>query len=283
MFNKKKKTFNNHSNFFLKGNSYSTKKCLIFIIVVFILILFLNLTSFSRKIRGAFYSVSKPAQRWLWQKGLFASNFFEGIIKSSRLKNENAWLLEQNRKLMSKNIELEELKEENSTLRKALNLGLEKDFDLEIAEIIGKDSDHFITINKGAEDGLESNLLLITGGKVLIGEIVEVYESISKVRLLTSKESLVNVEVFQKDINGLLKGNNNSNYSLDLIPKEADISSGDLVITSNLGSDFPKNLIIGKIIDIQETDQSSFKKATIEPSRDVEDLENVFIILNSSF
>ena len=284
MFNKKKRSINSYRSFFIKDHSYSQKKCLAFIFSVIVLCLFLNLTFFPRQIKDTFYFISRPTQEWLWSKGLVFSSFFEGITQGVQIKEENIWLSNENKELINQNIELEKLRDENQILRTALGLSLEESFDLEMARVIGKDiSNDYIIINKGAEDGLKSNLPLITEGKVLIGKIVEVYENISKVQLLNSRESLLNIEIFDKNIYGLLKGKNSFDYFLDLIPNESEIVSGDLVITSSFGGDFPKGLLVGTISSIKDSETVSFKEAVVKPSFGIENLNYVFIILNSDF
>jgi len=284
MFDKRKKPFNSYRSFFIKNHSYSQKKCLTFVFSIIVLLLFLNLTFFPKQIKNTFYFISEPTQKWLWEKGLVISNFFEGTIRGLQIKEENNQLLSQNKELINQNIELERLKEENEVLRTVLGLDLEKSFDLEMAQVIGKDISHnIIIINKGAEDGLKSNFPLITEQKVLIGKVVEVYENISKIQLLSSRESLLNIEVFDKNIYGLLKGRSGVDYFLDLIPKESEIISGDLVVTSSFGGDFPRGLLVGTIGDIKESETVSFKEAVVKPSFNVQDLNYVFIILNSDF
>ena len=281
MFNKKKRSLNSYRSFFIKNHSYSKEKCIAFVFSVIVLLLFLNLSSFPKQIKNTFYFVSEPVQEWLWVKGSAFSDFFEGIIQGSQIKKENDWLLSQNKQLINQNIELEKLREENKALRLALGLSLEEDFDLEFAQVIGRDfSNNIIIINKGAEDNLKTNFPLITEEKVLIGKIVEVYENISKIQLLSSQESLLNIEVFNKNIHGLLKGKNSSDYFLDLIPEDSEIFSDDLIVTSGFGGDFPKGLLVGMISSIKDSETISFKEAIVRPSFNIQDLNYVFIILN---
>ena len=284
MFNKKKKFINSYRSFFIKNHSYSPKKCLGVIFSVIVFLLFLNSTFFPRQIKDSFYFVSRPAQEWLWAKGLIFSNFIEGITQGFQIKEDNNRLVSQNKELINQNVELEELKKENEILRTALSLTLEESFDLELARVIGRDlSSNIIIINKGAEDDLMVNFPLVTKDKVLIGKIVEVYENISKIQLLSSQESLLNIEVFNKNIYGLLKGKNSFDYFLDLIPNESEIVSGDLIVTSSFGGDFPKGLLVGTIDSVKDSKTASFKEAIVRPYFNVGDLNYVFIILNSDF
>jgi rod shape-determining protein MreC len=284
MIKPRKNSFRKKDNLFLNGNSYSKRKTFIFLFVLLIIILFLNLTSFSIKIRDTFYSFSRPVEEWFWEKGLLFSDFFGGFLNNSKLKSENELLISQNRNLLNKNVELETLKEENEKLRSILNLEVHKDFNLSTAQVISRDSsNNFITINKGSKNDVKPNYPLITEEKVLIGKVVEVYEDISKVKLLSSKESLINVESFENEVEGLLRGNNTSNYIFDFIPEDAQVKEGELVITSNLGENFPEGLLIGNISTIQKSEQPSFKKSKILPLVEIKDLDEVFIILSSHF
>ena len=52
---------------------------------------------------------------------------------------------------------------------------------------------------------------------------------------------------------------------MDYIPQDADISVGDLVITSGLGGTFPKNLVIGQIAQVNKRDFDMFQQA-VDPA-----------------
>jgi len=249
------------------------------IIFIIIAIFILNVSPFSRGVKDLFYSISSPVQLWLWEKGSNASGFFISIFKAENLKQENEFLKAQNQGLISENIELEKLKSENKILRIALGLGLEKEFDLEMAQVIGKEiSDDYLIINKGFKDGIKHGFPVITENKVLTGKITEVYENISKVELLSSKNSSFDIEIFGKDIYSLAKGKGGFEIFLDLIAKEEEIKIGDKVITSALGGNFPKALLVGEIKNITKSDTAAFQQAEVELSFEIKDLKDVFII-----
>jgi len=249
------------------------------IIFIIISIFILNLSPFSRGIKDFFYSISSPIQLWLWEKGSNTSGFFSSILKAEDLKQENESLKAQNQDLISGNIELERLKRENEILRTALGLGLEKEFDLEIAHVIGKEiSDDYLIINKGFSNGIRSGFPVITENKVLIGKITEVYENISKAELLSSKNSSFDIEILEKDIYSLAKGKGNSEILLDLIAREEKIDIGDKVITSALGGNFPKALLVGEVKNIKKSDTAAFQQAEVKLSFEIKDLRDIFII-----
>ncbi|MFH1894783.1 MAG: rod shape-determining protein MreC, partial [Patescibacteria group bacterium] len=67
---------------------------------------------------------------------------------------------------------------------------------------------------------------------------------------------------------------------LDLVPREFEIKEGDSVLTSALGGVFPGGILVGKISKVEKNDVESFQKAQVQPSFDIKELEDVFIIVN---
>ena len=117
----------------------SNLKIIIILVLLVIFFIVLNLTGFSKEIKNFFYLISSPIQKTFWKTGDNISDFFGGIFENKNLKNENEELKLKIQGLEAENIFLEELKKENETLRTALGIGLEKDFKLILAEVIGKD------------------------------------------------------------------------------------------------------------------------------------------------
>jgi len=165
------KNNNSFKDFFSNNLSSKTGIVIFLIIIAFIL----NLSFTSKSIKGFFYSISEPIQFWLWEKGIKSSDFFKAILSSQNLKKENDSLKFENQKLTTENILLEELKTENQLLRTALGLELEKEFELDLVNIIAKTND-YLTINKGYEHGIDIAMPVITENKILVGKIIELFQ-----------------------------------------------------------------------------------------------------------
>jgi len=262
----------------LNNMKFFSKRTEILIIAVGILFI-LSLNFFQKDVKNFFYSTSQPLQEWLWRKGSATSNFFEAILESENLEKENKNLKLRNQELLSKIIELEELKKENEILRTALDLGLKEEFELKMAQLIGRDiSKSSLIINKGSRQGVVFGQPIITQQKSLVGKVNQVYENVSKIQLLTSKNSSFDVEIFEKGIYSLAKGKGGSKLLLELIPPEKGIEIGDKVITSALGGNFPQGLLVGEVQNIKKTDIAHFQEAEIRPIFNVEELDYLFII-----
>lgn len=256
--------------------SFIKSKVLAVIVVVVLLVSLLNF--FEKEMRSFFYWFSAPVQRVLWRAGERTSDFLESIVRVKILKQELDELKLENQELAAQVVALKDLKKENKALRQVLEIGLQKEFKLSLAQVIGKDiSQDFILIDKGSEDGISGNMPVITQQKVLVGKIGEIYKNFSKVMLISNKESSFNGKI--DDIAGVIKGQGNFRILFDLIPREENLSQGDIVVTSALEGIFPKGLLVGKIKEIKKSDVEPFQQAEIEPFFDISQTEILFIIL----
>lgn len=260
--------------------SFKKNKVWILIIIVFLIIFLLNI--FAKEVKGFFYFISAPIQRVFYQAGDNASDFILIVFRTQDLKNKSDQLKLKNQELKTQLINLEELKQENKSLKQALNIDLEKDFKLALAEMIGKDiSQDFIMINIGAKDGILKGMPIITEQKILVGRISQVYDRFSKVMLISNKESSFDAQVMScPSCSGVIKGKGNSKLLFELIPQEEKISQGDVVVSSALGGIFPDGLLVGEVKDVRKSDLESFQIAKIESFFDISQSKNVFIILD---
>lgn len=263
---------------------FSSKKSKLLIgVLVLILVIFL-LNIFQKNVRSFFYSVSAPIQKVLWGVGDRVADFFGAIIKINSLKNELDEEKLENQELLSQIVTLRELKKENKVLREALEIELQKEFKLAFAQIIGKDiSQDSILIDKGSEDGISENMPVITQQKALVGKISEVYKNLSKVMLISDKKSSFDAKISvsdeeEKDIPGVVKGKGNFKIMFDLVPREEEVSRGEIVSTTALGGVFPKGLLVGQVKEAKKTDVEPFQEIEIESAFDIKNMETIFVI-----
>lgn len=255
------------------------------IILVFVLsavfIIALNVTGFSKNVKAFFFSVSSPIQKTFWQAGKNISDFTSGIFKVNTLKKEIEILTFENQELMGQIIAIFEIKKENEALREALGLGLEKEFNLILAQIISKDvSQDSVLIDRGLKDGIAEGMPVITGQKVLLGKIGQVYDRFSEVIFISNKESSFDAKVFKEEdeVFGIIKGTGRGGLYFDLIPKNKEIVENDIIVTSVLGGVYPAGLLVGEIEKINRSDRDPFQAAEIRPIFNIKDLNYLFIL-----
>ena len=80
-------------------------------------------------------------------------------------------------------------------------------------------------------------------------------------------------------VRGVAAGSLRSGVSLDL-PSDARVSEGDLVVTSGLGGNYPRSLLIGTIESVTSRPQSPFTRTTLEPAADLSRLDTVLVLMS---
>jgi len=251
------------------------------LIIAIVAALVLSLNFFRAETKGFFYYISTPIQKVFWSVGDSIANFFGAVGDLNGLREENDQLQGFFHELLAEKAYLTELKEENEVLREALQLDLQKEFQLVLVDVIGKDigQDSFL-INQGSRDGLSPGMPVITQQKILVGRIAEVFEKFSRVVLISNKNSSFDAKVSGTAITGVARGQGGSNLKFDLVPQEKELKADDLVVSSALGGIYPEGLLVGRISKASRDDVSSFYQSEIAPLFNLESTTMVFVIIN---
>jgi rod shape-determining protein MreC len=148
------------------------------------------------------------------------------------------------------------------------------------ADVIGRDISPFIRsiwINSGSDAGIGKGMPVVTE-RGLVGRVVEVYATVSRVQLITDPEGAVNVKMQRSRAEGVLAAQLNGDLWVDFIDQDAAIEEEELVLTSGLGGNYPPEIPIGTIAAIRKRDFDLFQQAVVEPSTDFDNLEIVLVI-----
>lgn len=264
-------------------------------------------------IRDAFSRVLSPIQ---FATQRMTRPLFQATGKIKRLAHlaaENEALHRENAELRSQIILLQEAQIENETLRRQLNFkSAVPNYRLLSAEVIGHDPSNllqYLIIDRGAADGIERGMpvLAATGPshEGLVGRISQVSASSSQVMLITDPSSSVSALIQRSRATGIVQGYSGQELLMRYIPAprrseenlsdEATIATypstagssaedmvtpGDIVLTSGLGGNFPKRLIIAQVANIRYKDVEMFQEAKLIPAVNLRDLEAVMVLLN---
>ena len=80
-------------------------------------------------------------------------------------------------------------------------------------------------------------------------------------------------------VRGVAEGDLRSGIVLDL-PSDAAVEEGSLVLTSGLGGNYPRALLIGTIESVDSRPQSPFTRTTLAPAADLRVLDTVLILIS---
>lgn len=253
-------------------NSVITKKRIL--VLVFLTFCFLIINAFFKDgLKNFFYSKAEQLQSSLWNKGS------EDYFSKKNQEELNKKLIEENQKLLSELAGLQGVREENESLREALGLNLQKDFNLVLGKVVSKDilSDSLL-IDIGLNDGVKKGFPVILSGKALLGKVVDVYPNYSRVILITEKGNNIDVEIPDAESFALSKGEGGLKASLDMFPRDKKLKEGSLIITSALGGNYPSGLLVGKVKNVKKLDNEPFQMAEIEKVFDLSMINNVFVV-----
>jgi len=210
------------------------------------------------------------------QNSFAIKEFLWGVGTSG---NKSCGFLETEEDL--KTVEIQILKEENEMLREIMGISLNKDYEFEIASVTGKNVfEDVLTINLGNSDGLKKDMTVLTSEKALVGKILNVYENYSEVMMITSSNSLIDIEIVSRDKYAIARGDNNQKIILENLEKDSEVIEGDICITSPLGGQYDEGLLVGKIVKKNDLASEVFETGEIKPFFALEDLNKVLVVKN---
>lgn len=195
------------------------------------------------------------------------SSFISELKNITNLAKENLVLKDQNRNLLFQLSSRSELKEQNEFFRKALNIGHAKEYgsiDAGIFNVSFTSDGHYVLVNRGSDDGVKKEDIIVTSSGVLVGQIAAVSDHFSRAGLITNSDFKVTVRLLNKETVGISHGMLSDEVWLDFISQDDDVVKDDIVVTS--GNDlFPPGLIVGVIDKISSDNGSLFKKVSVRP------------------
>ena len=262
----------------------SSKTLLASALILFSAALFvLNLGGYLGSAREVVVRPLAGAQQWVSQRYYAARDFLTAPREASALQARIDELEGQNASLEDQIIALQEQAAESEIQRALLNFARTSPESRYLAvSVIGLDPSPFvrsISIGAGSDRGLAYGMPVVSEAG-LVGRIIEVNATSSRVQLITDPQSAVNVRLQDSRAEGLVVAQPNSELQVDLISHEAQVSPGELVLTSGLGGVFPPDLPVGHILSVRTRDFELFQEAVLEPVVDFDNLEIVLIITN---
>ncbi|QNK62151.1 rod shape-determining protein MreC [Pedobacter sp. PAMC26386] len=140
---------------------------------------------------------------------------------------------------------------------------------------------NIITINKGALDGIESGMAVISAGRGVVGIIRDVSPHLATIESLLNKDAKISVSIKStKALGSLVWGDRNSDYRTAFIkdvPNHFKVKLKDTVITSGFGS-FPPGIQVGTISNRGISTGDNFLTIQINLFNDFSTLQYVYVI-----
>ena len=204
----------------------------------------------------------------------FVKKSYVTVINHFNVYDENKLLKEKLDFELSKNYNFEYILEENKRLKSTI-----EETNILTSEIIGKvlvdKKSPFlrsVIINRGSKDRVELGMAVMDKS-YLIGKVVEVSFTTSRVLLLSDLNSKVPVDIMPNNIQSILSGTGDNEGVIQYTRQQDLIEENAIVFTSGAGGLFKSGIPIGKIFK-----DSSNNKTLVSFFSDFSQLRYVKII-----
>jgi rod shape-determining protein MreC len=250
-------------------------------VVVGILLLWANRLGLLNPLKAVVGFVTTPIGRTFAGAGTGVGEFFGAVGQIRTLSSDNADLERQVASLQRQISDDTELRRENESLKRQLNFGttpVDKLLPARVASYQPDNLRQFITIDRGTRDGIREGLAVVSEG-YLVGKIIEVLPTSSRVFLVTDPAFRVNAVDQVTRASGTVHGKIGSGLVMDKIAQSDKIAQGEQIITSGLGGDLPRGLLIGQVETVDNRDNAVFQSAQVSSILRFSRLETLFVVL----
>jgi rod shape-determining protein MreC len=247
----------------------------------------LHRTGLLSPVQGVLVGLTTPFQK----AASLVTTQFGGLAQTARdlrgLRQRNEDLEAENARLLLENVRLREVEAEAVILRDLLTFAkANPSFEIQGAHVVGRvisqepsNLKSYLTLDVGRDEHVDRNMPVVTD-RGLVGRISEVGNGWSRVLLITDVSSSVNSLTQSTRAAGLIQGQVDGSLVMRAIPQADTVSVGDTVFTSGLGGNFPRQILIGQITEVERRDSDLYQVAAVQPTVDFGRLEAVLVVTN---
>lgn len=211
--------------------------------------------------------------------------FGDSAKSRQQLERENAELSARNLILGQKIQRLISLKTENNELRELLGATDSISERVVVAELVAVDPDPFsqqIVINKGSEDEVFIGQPVLDSYG-LMGQVIDVLPHSSRILLIADSNHAIPVQVDRNGVRAIAVGSGQLNeLNLVYVPDTADIKEGDLLVSSGLGSRYPRGYPVARVAKVEHYPGKAFAVVTAEPSAQLDRSRHMLLVFSEA-
>jgi rod shape-determining protein MreC len=242
---------------------------------IFAIILIYNNSNYQHfAISTTMQGVTAPIQK-------LANSFY----KQFRYASENADLMQQNLELMKEKENMFIFSEDSVlSVFSGENKNKRRLYDITTAHVVFNTinkSYNYIIIDKGRKDGIVPDMAVLSPTGVA-GVVSDVSENFSTVISLLNPYAQVSARIIPINQVGTVVwvDNDPSVAQVIGIPQHLIVSVGDSVLTSGYSDVYPKDILIGTVIEKFDNPNNTFLTIKIRLATDFRNLYNVYLISN---
>lgn len=214
-----------------------------------------------------------------------AEQMYNYMFRYEALQAENDALKAEIAAMREDNLLADSISRENERLRNLLDLtAVNDDYTLVDGYIISRNSTDWtsaFTVNRGTAHGIDKGMCAITENGEVVGLVTEVGSNYCVIKTVLDSSLEVSATIAASGYSGMVQGGYATGQEnllrMDYLPSSSVIRNRDQVVTSG-STVYPRNLIIGHVVDAGMGDTGVSKYAIVQPAADIKNLEQVFIL-----
>lgn len=241
---------------------------MIYILLAIVLMFMDQLGHYVPRIRGAMELAFEP----VFHMAGWPADALQDIELRVRARND---LIAENQQLQQQLLEVSgsvqtqaALLQENKRLRDLLGATSGSTYLYQFAEMKRVDLDpfsHKVWIDLGVNDGVVIGQAVIDGLGI-VGQVEDVHRHFSTVRLISDPDHSLPVQINRTGLRTVAYGSGETSHLLmPNVPLQADVSPGDLVVTSGLGDRFPPGFPVGEVELVERDSGETFATVYVRP------------------
>ena len=134
-----------------------------------------------------------------------------------------------------------------------------------------------ITLGKGTGAGLRPDMAVLSPEGV-VGRVIVPSARAAKVQLLIDRNAAAGALLERTRAQGVVVGTGEDGLKLDYVLGTAEVTVGDVVVTSGIDGIYPKGFVIGRV-EFVERSGNAYREIRIKPAVDFTSLEDVLVVL----
>jgi rod shape-determining protein MreC len=213
------------------------------------------------------------------------ADLVDSALPRRELLRQIALLRQQVQQLQMQQLQAQATAQEDDRFRDLYGWQRQQPWKLRLARVITRDPANWwrtIEIDQGSHDGIVPNLPVLTPDG-LIGRVSSVGLTRSQVILIGDPNCRVSalVQNAAQDT-GILSASgplNSSLADLTYLASNANLKSGEPVVTSGIGGVFPKGIPVGEIVDSRQVEFGLYTEARVKLNVDLGALEEVWVLM----
>ena len=251
---------------------------------LFIITLDLRGVSLLSSLRSGTQSVLAPVERLANNFFSPVGNFFSEVSNLGRSKAKIEKLEEENQELKSQVIFNENTLAQLESLKGVLDLAGKARYKTVSARVISKGGtgtfSETIVLDIGSDSGVRRDMTVIAAGG-LVGVVKSTTASSSIVLLMNDPSFRIGVRVAGKQDMGILLGQGDKSYSLQMLSATSAISVGDVLLARGSSGDKPfvPGVPVGRISYVENTVGQLTKEGRVNGFVDLNSLSVVSVVL----